>query len=209
MKVSKKEVIFSLLLCLAPILLGLVYWNALPELVPTHFNLQNEPDGWSSKTFAVLGLPALLAAIELVCLLGTSRDPRAERQSAALQRIALWTPSALSCMLMPLIIYTALGRTVNIALYVQLLLGVLFVLVGNYLPKCRQNATMGIRLPWTLADEENWNYTHRIGGFCWVAAGAVMLVNAFVGSVWVLFAVIAAAVLLPTAASYHYYRSHR
>ena len=209
MKASKKEIILSVLLCLAPILLGIFYWNALPEQMPTHFDLNNEPDGWSSKSFAIFGIPAILALVDGICLLGLRSDPRAERQSAVLQKIVLWIPGVISCGLMPMMIYIALGRTVNIAFYVQLLLGILFLVIGNYLPKCRQNFTMGIRLPWTLADEENWNYTHRLGGFCWVLAGIVMAVNAFIGSAWVMLAVIMLAVLIPCAASYCYYRKHR
>ena len=60
-------------------------------------------------------------------------------------------------------------------------MGLLFVVIGNYLPKARRNYTIGIRLPWTLANEENWNRTHRIGGFLWVIGGILMIIMALTG----------------------------
>ena len=62
MNYSKKEIILSVALCLLPILLGLYWWEELPDMIPTHFDLNNQPNGWSSKPFAVFGLPAFMAA---------------------------------------------------------------------------------------------------------------------------------------------------
>ena len=209
MKASKKEMILSVVLCLLPIVLGLFLWKRLPEQVPTHFGLNNEPNGYSSKVFAVFGLPAFMAALDALCLFGLSSDPRAEKHSKVLDRIMLWFIPGLSILVSSLCLLTAIGKRINIALVMQLLIGVVFIVVGNYLPKCRRNYTMGIKLPWTLNDDDNWNYTHRLGGFVWVIAGLVMLVNAFIGSLWILLAVIFAAVIVPTAASYIYYRRHK
>ncbi len=209
MKASKKEMILSVALCLLPILLGLYLWNDLPELVPTHFDLNNNPDGYSGKAFAVFGLPLIMAALDAVLLFGLKSDPKADRHSRVLSRIMLWFIPGLSCVLMPVCLLAALGRRVNIALFVQLLCGALFIVIGNYLPKCRQNYTMGIKLPWTLNDEGNWNYTHRLGGFVWVICGFILLLNAFIGSGWLMLAVLFATILIPVAASYIYYRKHK
>ena len=209
MKASKKEMILSVALCLLPILLGLYMWNDLPDKVPTHFDLNNVPNGYSSKAFAVFGLPCFMAALDALCLFGLSSDPRAEKHSKFLDRMMLWFIPALGLVVTPLCLFAAVGKQVNISLFVQLLIGIVFIVVGNYLPKCRRNYTMGIKLPWTLNDDDNWNYTHRLGGFLWVICGVVMLVNAFIGSFRVLLAVILVAVLVPTVASYVYYRKHR
>ena len=88
--------------------------------------------------------------------------------------------------------------------------GLLFLILGNYLPKLRRNRTMGIKLPWTLASEENWNRTHRVAGFIWVAAGLLMVVSAF----WqlhgpaVTVVLLALAVGVPVLYSYLYYCRH-
>lgn len=209
MKVSKKEIILSVVLCLLPILLGLYMWNDLPDKVPTHFDLNNVPNGYSSKAFAVFGLPCIMAGLDALCLFGLSSDPRADKHSKVLDRMMLWFIPALGLVVTPLCLFAAVGKNVNISLFVQLLIGAVFIVTGNYLPKCRRNYTMGIKLPWTLNDDDNWNYTHRLGGFLWVICGVVTLVNAFIGSFWVLLWIVLAAVLIPTAASYLYYRKHK
>jgi len=209
MKASKKEMILSVALCLLPILLGVYLWKDLPDMVPTHFDVNNNPNGYSSKTFAVFGLPALMAALDALCLFGLKSDPKAKKQSEAIGKLMLWFVPLLCCILEPVCLFAALGRQVNIALYSQILIGVLFIFIGNYLPKCRQNYTMGIKIPWTLEDEDNWNYTHRLAGFLWVIGGFVMLINAFVGFAWLTFVIIIVDTLVPTVASYLYYRRHK
>ena len=209
MKASKKEMILSVLLCLLPIVLGLIMWNELPDMVPTHFDINNEPDDYSSKYFAVFGLPLVMAGLDAVCMFALKSDPRAEMHSRVLSKIMLWFVPVLSCIVVPLCFFAAVGKEINIGLLMQLLIGVVFIVIGNYLPKCRQNYTMGIRLPWTLSDEDNWNYTHRVGGFAWVVAGFIEIVNAFVGVVWLFFVVVFAAALIPTVVSYIYYRKHK
>ena len=209
MKASKKEMILSVVLCLLPIVLGLIMWKDLPERVPTHFDLNSQPDRYSSKAFAVFVLPILMAALDALCLFGLKSDPKADKHSKVLVRFMLWFIPGLCILAYSLCLLAAVGKNVNIALILQLLIGVVFIIAGNYLPKCRRNYTMGIKLPWTLDDDDNWNYTHRLGGFVWVIAGLVQLVNAFVGNPWLFFVTIAVAVLLPTAASYIYYRRHK
>jgi len=88
---------------------------------------------------------------------------------------------------------------------VHLLLGVIFLLLGNYLPKCRHNYTVGIRLPWTLADEENWNSTHHLAGWMYMVAGLVCLANIFLRVDWLSFVVLLGAVLIPAAYSLLFY----
>ncbi|MBQ7680708.1 MAG: SdpI family protein, partial [Oscillibacter sp.] len=68
--------------------------------------------------------------------------------------------------------------SMNMTMFAMLLTGTLFVVVGNYLPKCRQSYTVGIKLPWTLADEDNWNRTHRMAGPLWVAGGFLVILSA-------------------------------
>ena len=209
MKASKKEMILSVVLCLLPILLGLFLWKELPEQVPTHFGLNNEPDGYSSKAFAVFGLPAIMAALDVLCLFGLKSDPKADKHGTVLAKMMLYFIPGLSILVCSLCLMIAVGKNINLALIIQLFIGVLFIVVGNYLPKCRQNYTMGIKLPWTLNDEDNWNYTHRLGGFVWVIAGLVQIVNAFIGSPWVFFGVVFVAAFIPMIASYIYYRKHK
>ena len=89
------------------------------------------------------------------------------------------------------------------------LMGIVFIVVGNYLPKCKQSYTVGIKLPWTLNDEENWNRTHRMGGKLWVASGIILLLSMLLPAsamVVVVLAVIGVAVFVPTVYSYLLFR---
>ena len=209
MKISKKEMIVSVALCLLPIVLGIFLWDKLPDKIPTHFGVNGEANGYSSKGFAVIGLPCVMAAIDALTLFFLRSDPKAEGHSKALSRIILWLVPGMSCVLTPMCMFIALGNKINVALYCQLFVGVLFIVVGNYLPKCSPNYTMGIRISWTLNDEDNWRYTHRVGGFVWVIAGFAVLIYSFFGNFWVMLAILIAATIIPIAASYSYHRKHK
>ena len=90
-------------------------------------------------------------------------------------------------------------------------MAVILIVVGNYLPKCRQNYTIGIKLPWTLADEENWDYTHRMAGKWWILGGVLTFLAGFqswVDPVYVSLTIIVIVALIPAVASYLYFRKH-
>ena len=89
--------------------------------------------------------------------------------------------------------------------------GLLFLAVGNYMPKIRQNRTMGVRVKWTLASEANWNATHRFAGKVWVAAGLLCMISALLPGKTMMVAFIASIVLAsvtPCVYSYRYYKQH-
>ena len=88
-------------------------------------------------------------------------------------------------------------------------MGLLFVVIGNYLPKCKRNYTLGIKVKWTLANEENWNATHRFAGKVWVLGGLLMMIGGFLPRGISLLIMIGAALLLgfvPMMYSYLYYK---
>ena len=176
---NKRTVILSSLIILIPLLTGALLWNRLPERIPTHFNFAGEPDGWSGRPFAVFGLPLYLLAVHLVCLLAVRMDPKRRNVSGKIFGLVLWVCPVVSLFVGTVTYASALGVPVDVTLLGMLLLGGTFVLLGNYLPKCRQNYTVGIKLPWTLASEDNWNRTHRMAGPLWVAGGVVLLLNSF------------------------------
>jgi uncharacterized membrane protein len=121
-------------------------------------------------------------------------------------QLVLWICPVLGLVLNCLVYSTALGYAVDVEIIMPLLVGLMFIIVGNLLPKCRQSYTMGIKLPWTLANEENWNKTHRLGGKLWVVGGIVTMATAFVGSFWILLGVLIVMVAAPTIYSYCLYR---
>ena len=208
MRSKKAEPILTTLVCLAPIPVGAALYSRLPETVATHFGFGGQADGWSSRGFAVFGIPALLAGINLLVQFALHTDPKKENMSGALRAIGVWTAPAVSVFVSAVILSNALGYTSPVELLAPLLTGALFILIGNYLPKTKQSYTVGIRLPWTLASEENWNRTHRAAGFLWVGFGALMVVLALAhrGLGWPFAVLLAVPVLVPVVYSYVLYK---
>lgn len=204
MKCNKKELLLTTLLCFLPILVGAGLYNRLPETIATHFTLNGQADGWSSRAFAVFGIPAVLAGINLFLQFSLNADPKKQNMSAALHTLAVWLVPLLSIFLSAVILGNALGYAIQIETLAPLLLGLLFIVIGNYLPKTKQSYTMGIRLPWTLASEENWNLTHRMTGFLWVLGGliAILLTILHLWKTWILFSLLLVLMAVPTLYSY-------
>ena len=180
MKSYKKEILLSLIVTLLPILIGLLLWNRLPEQLPYHWGIDGQVDGWASKARGVFLMPCLLALGQLFLTFCTFADPKQRNIHRKPLLIVLWTIPVLSVFLNGAIYLIALGVSCDVPALILALLGVLFIFIGNYLPKLQQNYTIGIKLPWTLADEDNWTRTHRLGGKLFVLCGLLTLAIAAV-----------------------------
>lgn len=208
MKSSRKELLITTLLCLLPIAAGLALYSKLPETVPTHFGFNGEANGWSSRATAVFTMPLMMAGLNLFMHFGLSTDPKRQNMSASLRAISIWTVPVVSILVSAFILGNALGAQTHIEVVIPLLTGILFILIGNYLPKTKQSYTMGIKLPWTLASEENWNRTHRLAGFLWVLGGAadVLVTLLRLWTAWLFIVLIAVLTLVPSVYSYLLYK---
>ena len=132
---NKRTLILTSLICLIPILVGAAVYSRLPETMPTHWNFQGEADGWSSRPVAVFALPGILLAVNLLLPLALKADPKHENMSPALKAVVFWTIPVLSLVCSGATIAAGLGYHLSIERIVPALMGVLFVLIGNYLPK--------------------------------------------------------------------------
>ena len=201
-KKNWKVLIITTIVMLMPILAGLILWNQLPEQMPTHWNAVGEVDGWSSKAFAVFGLPLIMVAAQWLCMLGTAADPKKNNHSEKVLHMVLWIVPALSVVLHAVTYATALGHAVPMEVVMPILIGLMFTIIGNYMPKCKQNYTIGIKIPWTLDNEENWNKTHRLAGFVWVICGVAIMLTGFLGSFWIFLPIALIMVIVPIVYSY-------
>lgn len=208
MKISKRTIIITSILTLLPVVFGLVMWNQLPNPMPTHFGSDGQADGWSDKSFAVFGLPFIMLGVHLLCLFTSKTDPKSKNYSEKLFGLIVWLVPVLSILVNGAMYAYALGVSVDITMLLMVVVAVLFIVIGNYLPKCKHNYTMGVKLPWTLADEGNWNATHRVAGYAWMLGGIVLLFNAFFFNMYVFGVVLTLMVMVPTVYSYMYYRKH-
>ena len=176
LKANRKTLIITSTVTILPVLIGIICWDRLPDVMATHFGMNNEANGFSSKVFAVFGLPLVLLAVLWVGAFVTAHDPKRQNISPKMFSLMLWIAPVISLVAAATIYPVNLGYELDIAFFSELLLGLMFIMIGNYLPKARQNYTIGIRIPWTLANEENWNRTHRLAGYLWMICGILMII---------------------------------
>ena len=207
-KKYKKTMILTSIVMLIPILIGVLLWDRLPEQVATHFDFEGNPNGWTSRGFTVFGIPLFLLVCQWITAAATLSDPKHKNLSEKVFKLILWLVPIVSLILVFVTYGYALGYETSEGSIAFAIMGIFFIVIGNYLPKCRQNYTVGIKIPWTLHDEENWNHTHRMAGYLWMLGGLIMLANIFLKWDWLFAVVLAVAVLVPMIYSYWYYRKH-
>ena len=208
-KKYRKTLIITTIITLLPMLAGVILWNKLPEQMPMHFNAAGEVDGWASKAVGVFVMPLVFVAVQWLCAVGSFKmDPKAQNLNEKVMGLVLWFVPVLSVLMSVLVYGTALGKEMNVQVVIPLLMGLLFIAVGNWLPKCKQTYTLGIKLPWTLNDEDNWNRTHRFAGPVWVVCGVIVAVGALVGGafLWVMLAAFVMMIAAPVTYSYLLFR---
>ena len=211
-KKNKITIIFANILTLLPIVSGIVLWNKLPPYLPIHWNLAGEADSYGSKAFFVFGLPLIMFALLWACILLTALDKESKKQNPKAVSAMLLIIPLLSCCLSGLTYGAVLYESTFPVYFINLLLGGMFIIMGNYLPKCKQNKTMGIKIKWTLESEENWQATHRLGGIVWFFCGAALVLTILLPeklSMAAMFVLILVAVLVPTIYSYCYYKKQK
>lgn len=207
-KQNKRIVWITSAFILLPVLIGVLLWNRLPQQIPTHWGLDGTVDGWSSRPFAVFGLPLVIFVLHWLCVLITEKDSRNHGQNEKVLRLVLWITPLVSLVTNGMVYATALGVQVSPKWFVFPLFGVMFVVIGNYLPKCKQNRTIGIKIKWTLESEENWNATHRFSGKVWVIGGLLLMVCGLLPesvALCLMAAVIVLLMAIPFAYSYGYH----
>lgn len=202
MKINKKLLIITSIIILLPILFGIWQWDVLPNEIATHWNINNEPDRYSSKAFAVFGLPIIMLLIHLLCIFGTRYDPKRENHSDKILNIVLWICPIISIIMSIIIYAAALKINVNVGMITTIMMGFIFSWIGNYLPKCKQNYTIGIKIPWTLNDETNWYKTHKLAGVLWSIIGFVTIVCGMLEAYLIIIGLIILAIIIPVAYSF-------
>lgn len=201
-----KQMILASIIILLPIVAGIILWDQLPDSMPAHWNFDGEVDRWTSKATAVFFYPFLLLAVHWICIVGTSLDPKRKNQPEKVLTLLMWLLPVMSIVLNGSIYAVAMNKDVNIEVIISLLVGVIFTIIGNYLPKCKQNYTIGIKIPWTLDSEENWNRTHRFGGIVWTISGIIIILLSFINAIQLMLPIMLLMVFAPVIYSYMLYK---
>jgi len=211
-KHKKLKLILSSILIILPIFVGLTLWNQLPEQIVTHWSFDGTPDGWSSKIFTVLGLPLILLVLHLFCLFITFWDPKNENQNQSIFNLVIWIIPITSLYANSAIYCNSFGINIPVQIFASIFTGILFIIIGSYLPKFKQNYTIRIKLPWTLNDEANWNATHKFCSKFWIIAGILLAICGFLPAnifIWMFFGIIILITVIPFIYSYVYYVRHK
>ena len=205
-KKNRLMIIISAVIILLPIVAGLILWNSLPDKMATHFDSDGNANGYSDKWFAVIGLPGIVLALHLICIFATALDPKRRNIHDKAFGIVMWVCPTVSIICSLATYSYALGWNIPFVTVIIVFMGILFAVLGNYLPKCKQNYTFGIKVPWTLSDEEVWNKTHRFAGFLWTAGGIVIVATAFLKSFVLFIGITAAIAVVPIVYSLVIYK---
>ena len=209
---NKKYWLVTSAITLVPILLGLLLWSKLPDRLPTHFGVDGAADGWSGKGFAVFGIPLMMLGFHFVIYFATRLDKQNRGHNEKVMNLVGLIFPVMS-IVNSVIIYThAMDLELNLSMLLFPMLGLLFIAMGNWMPKVKQNATLGIKVRWTLYNEENWNRTHRFAGWCWVIGGIGFIVLGFLPEKALMCALPLMVVVLgglPTWYSWNYARKQK
>ena len=161
-------------------------WTQLPAgaQIPIHWGIDGRVDGYASREVGLLLLPVVAAAVAALFAV----IPRFEPRRANLERSgraygAIWiSVMTLLGVIHLLAVGVAMGAELDVTRLVLIGTGLLFVVIGNYLPTVRPNYLMGIRTPWTLASDLSWVRTHRVGGRLFVLEGLVLIALGLAGA---------------------------
>ena len=212
MKFNKVLLIVTSILILMPILVGALTWDILPEQIATHWGANGLADDWSSRAFAVFGLPMILLVIHWICIIITAAGNLDKDQSSKALNMVLWIIPLLSWFVNGMMYSIAFGYELNVISLSFGIFGILFILMGNYMPKTKQNRNLGIKIRWTLESEANWNYTHRLAGKVWFIFGILFIACVFVPykiSSILMPILLVTAILIPVICSYKFYQKEK
>lgn len=196
----------NLLLVIVSAIYSALVFPALPTQVPMHWNILGQVDGWMPKSQAVWFWPVLIGVMWLSFQLFPHFDPHKKKYALFAREWQIMQTGLISFFvyLQLITFYVALHPAVSLLPLLFIGLGSLFILLGNYLSKIRQNYFIGIRVPWTLSSEDNWNKTHRYASWCFVLVGVATLIEAH--TLWyapvIIFGGILWAALLPMLYSF-------
>jgi uncharacterized membrane protein len=156
-------------------------WNSLPEKVPLHWNLKGEIDDWGSK-YSLIGLVFLLPVLTYILMLVVPKiDPkkRIEAMGGKYYQFKFILVGFMSVLAL-VIIYISNNQKLSSPSMIVVLVGILFVFMGNYFKVIKQNYFIGIKTPWTLESEEVWKLTHLLAGKMWVIGGIIIVICSLV-----------------------------
>ncbi|MCT4377274.1 DUF1648 domain-containing protein [Leuconostoc suionicum] len=195
---KNKKSFLPLIITLLPIFYGLILWTKLPVELPIHFNINGEVDRYANKVWLIIIWPIIATLLHLFLIIYRTKIV-ARSQNNKMHTIISWSIPLGTNILLSYIFAYGLGNHVNITSILLPTIGILFIALGNYMPKTQRNRFVGIRIPTALNNDVNWFKTQRIGGLMFVVGGFMMIGGGFLGMIsefWTIASMIVALVLI-------------
>jgi len=179
----KKDWIIVLLI-VASFIMSIYFYPSLPDKVPNHWNINGEIDGYTNRFWGAFGMPLLNAGLYIIFVVLPYIDPRRKNYESfsSTYRFIRYLMHIFFIGLQIVIFMAALGSPINTSTIVPISVSLIFVFFGNVMGRVKHNYFVGIRTPWTLANEEVWRKTHRLAGPMWVAGGILGIVSSLINS---------------------------
>lgn len=184
-----KSLIITCIVCLLPVLLGLALWDKLPDTMAIHFDINNNPDNFASKGFVVFGLPLLMVLLQIFCCFVNDINSYKHGERKKLERATKWIIPVMTVILQIITLGYGLGWNMDIRKVVALIVGIIFLVIGNYLPKLDYIKNYDV-------DTEKARKINRFIGFETVIMGILFLISIFLPS---LTTVVCLFLLIPYA----------
>ena len=208
----KMKKILRVLLMIAPVLMVLAVYGKLPDVVPVHWGINGEVDRYGSKMelFIVAGMNIFLGIFMPAVAKIDPKKKNYERFQETYEWIIIWTLLFMAVVTGVILVETLQPGTLNIGKVICTMVGILFIVLGNMMPKIKRNFFTGVKTPWALSSDTVWNKTQRLGGKSLFLGGVLILISVFLGNgKWMVFTIIGVAVLvsiLPAVMSYIWYQ---
>ncbi|MDN4075159.1 SdpI family protein [Fictibacillus terranigra] len=204
----------KLLLILAAAALWLVFYSKLPAELPIHWNMKGEIDGYSTKLGAMLTNLGIMILLYLLFRFLPKIDPKKENYKSFSRSYSIINSSlfVFFFLINLMVILTGLGYDLSMNSLMPVILGGLFIVLGNYMQQVKPNYFVGIKTPWTLADENVWRQTHRFSSKVFVAAGIIVLLALLAPSEWrdfIILPSILGAALVSVGSSYYFFKKKK
>jgi len=213
-KPTFKTEIFPLALIALSIVASFYFYAHFPAKVVTHWGFDGVPNGWSSAAFTAFFFPLFNLGMYILFLLIPYLDPKKDRYAEFAKAYHVF--KGFIILLLTAVYFmmgaSGLGYDVPVGKLTPVLIGLLFIIIGNYMSKFKSNWMMGVRNPWTLSSEIVWNKTHRLAGWIFILAGLAMASEAWLPLSFqlpIFTIVIAAIVIIPNVYSYLLYRAEQ
>ena len=209
---TRTTTIVVLIMIAAATLAGLLLWSRLPDQIASHWNINDQVDGYMPKFWGVFLLPLITLGMLVLFLFVPSIDPLkaniAQFREAFNLFIVLFT--GFMIYLYGLTLVWSLGyNDFKMSGAMLPAIGLLFVFIGFMMRQAKRNFFIGIRTPWTLSSDAVWNETHRIGAVLFMVSGALAFIGGFFGGTtafWMMFAPIISSSLFLLVYSYVLYQ---